>query len=273
MIAGKTWREVRLMTLVYAAILILMMVPAVFVWPDLYADLQRPSAMAKAVGSMGEFMQRAMDALRNKDEDFAYLSYMALQLFFKGGNVAGIAAGVLIGTGLFAREREAMTFEFLLSRPVSRAKLLWQKVWPCVIAIVLPIFVANCLAIPISRRIEFGLPLERVLWCSLHNALFVLLIFLLTVIASIRCRVQAHAAFWIGGLVIVQLAIYFIPVLRLGSMFRLSDFDWYGPIMAGNRGPAQMFDLFTEAGLSSWLVLGAVALYGIAYWQLRRAQL
>src|SRR5690606_31768238 len=34
-VAGKTWREVRLMTLVYAAILILMMVPAVFVWPDL----------------------------------------------------------------------------------------------------------------------------------------------------------------------------------------------------------------------------------------------
>ena len=273
MIAGKTWREVRAMTLVYTAILILMMVPAVYVWPDLYADLQRPSAMAKAVGSMGEFMQRAMDALRNRDEDFAYLSYMALQLFFKGANVAGIAAGVLLGTGLFAREREAMTFEFLLSRPVSRGAILWQKVWPCVIAIVVPIFLANLLAIPVSRRIEFGLPLDRVLWCSLHSALFVLLVFGLTVLASIRCRVQAHAAFWVGGFVIAQLAIYFIPVLRLGSLFRLSDFDWYGPIMAGNRGPAQMFDLLHEPGLTSWLLLALALLYGVAHWQLRRAQL
>ncbi|MFM1873057.1 MAG: family transporter protein [Planctomycetota bacterium] len=273
MIAGKTWREVRFMTLVYAAILALMMVPAVLVWPDLYADLQRPSAMATAVGGMGDFIKRAMDAMRNRDEDFAYLSYMALQLFFKGTNVAGIAAAVLLGTGLFARERESMTFEFLLSRPVSRSTILWHKVWPCLVAIAVPIFAANALAVPMSERIGFGLPLDRVLWCSLHGALFVVLVFLLTVIASIRCRVQAHAAFWVGGFVIVQLAIYFIPVVRHASIFRLSDFDWYGPMMAGNRGPLQMFDPLRHEGLTTWLVLAAIALYAIAWRQLKKAEL
>lgn len=273
MIAGKTWREVRYLTLAYAAILLLIIVPAVLVWPNLYADLQRPSAMATAVGSMGEFIKRAMDALRDRDEDVAYLSYMALQLFFKGSNVGGIAAAVLIGTGLFAREREAMTFEFLLSRPVSRRAILWQKVWPCSLAIALPIFLANLLAAPLSRQIDFGLPLDRLAWCSLHNALFVLAIFLLTVIASIRCRVQAHAAFWVGGLVIVQLAIYFIPVLRFGSLFRLSDFDWYGPIMAGNCGPVQMFDPLHHPAFSFWLLLANLLLYALAQRQLTKAEL
>ncbi len=273
MIAMKTWREVRFMTLVYLAILALMMVPAVLVWPDLYADLQRPSAMATAVGSMGDFLRRAMDALRNPDEDFAYLNYMALQLFFKGANVAGIAAAGLLGTGLFAREREAMTFEFLLSRPISRASILWHKFWPCTLAIAIPIFVASVLAVPLSERIGFGLPIDRVLWCSVHNALFVLLVFLLTVLASIRCRVQAHAAFWVGGFVVVNLAIYFIPVVRLGSLFRLSDFDWYGPIMAGNRGPWQMFDPWHHEGLTSWLLLANLALYLLAWRELRKAEL
>jgi ABC-type transport system involved in multi-copper enzyme maturation permease subunit len=272
-IAAKTWREVRVMAIVYFAILALLMVPAVLVWPSLYDDLQRPSAMAKAVGGMGEFMKRALDAMRDRDEDFAYLSYMAIQLFFKGCNVAGIAAAVLLGTGLFARERESTTLEFLLSRPVSRGRILWEKVWPCALAVVVPIFGANALAVPLSAVIDYGMPLDRVLWCSLHASLFVLGVFLMTVLASIRCRVQAHAAFWVGGFVIIQLALYFVPIARVTSMFRLSDFDWYGPIMAGNRSPAQMFDLVGDAGFTTWVLLAVLCLYGVCHWQLRRLEL
>lgn len=273
MIARKTLFEIRVMALVYFAILVLMMVPAVLVWADLYADFQRGSAMAKALGSMGDFMKRAISAMGSRDEDFAFLSYMALQLFFKGANVAGIAAAVLLGTGLFAREREAMTLEFLLSRPISRSRILWQKVWPCLLAIAVPIFVANWLAIPVSHKQGYTLPFGAVTWSSLHASLFAIDVFLLQTIASLRSRVQANAAFWVGGFVIVQLAIYFIPVLRLGSMFRLADFDWYGPILAGNRAPTQMFDLVHHSGLTSWLALAAVALYGTALWLLRRLEL
>lgn len=273
MIAMKTWREVRVMALVYLVILVLMMVPAVLVWPSLHADLQRPSAMLQAFGRMGEFLGRAVDAMRNPDEDIAYLSYMALQLFFKGANVAGIAAAVLLGTGLFAREREAMTFEFLLSRPVSRGSLLWQKVWPCALVVVLPIFVTSLVAVPMSAAIGFGLPLGPLLWCSLHNSLFVLVVLQLTVLASLQSRVQAHAAFAIGGFVIVNLAMYFIPTVRVVSLFRLSDFDWYGPIMAGNRGAAELFDPLRHAGLSTWLVLALGLLYAYTHRRLNRLEL
>jgi ABC-type transport system involved in multi-copper enzyme maturation permease subunit len=272
-IAGKTWREIRGMALAYLAILALILIPAVQVWPDLYSDFQRGSAMAKAFGSIGDFAKRITDALGARDEDFAYLSYMALQMYFKGTNVAGIAAAVLLGTGLFARERESMTLEFLLSRPVSRAAVLWGKVWPCLLAVTVPIFLANWVAIPLSQNIGFALPFERVTLCSLHAAAFVCCVLLLTVLASIFCRLQVHAAFAIGGLVIVELVIYFIPVLRQGSAFRLSDFDWYAPIMAGNRGLRQMLDPIWYPGLTAWLLLACVLAYLAALWALRKLEL
>ena len=39
MIAGKTWREIRVMALVYLLILELLAVPVILLWPDLYNDL------------------------------------------------------------------------------------------------------------------------------------------------------------------------------------------------------------------------------------------
>ncbi|GAB4151950.1 MAG: hypothetical protein Fur0037_20710 [Planctomycetota bacterium] len=272
MIAAKTWREIRVMAWIYFAILLLMLVPAILVWPDLYADLQRASAMAKAIGSWGEFMRRAIDAMKNPDEDFAFLSYMALQMYFKGTNVAGIAASVLIGTGLVARERETTTLEYLLSRPVSRGRILWQKTWPCLLALVIPIFLANWAAIPIARSIGYGLPFSGVTWCSVHAAAFVALLFVLTVLASVHCRIQAHAAFLVGGVVILELAIYFIPVLRVASLFRVSDFDWYGPIMSGNRPPSEMFDLFSGPGLTAWISIAAASIYALAHYRFARIE-
>jgi ABC-type transport system involved in multi-copper enzyme maturation permease subunit len=273
MIASKTWREISGMTLVYFIILAAMLIPAVSVWPDLYADFQRGSAMAKAFGSIGEFAKRITSALQSRDEDIAYLSYMALQMYFKGTNVAGIAAAVLLGTGLFARERESMTLEFLLSRPISRAAVLWAKVWPCLLAVTVPIFLANWLAIPMSNQIGFGLPFRAVTLCSVHAAAFTACFLLLTVLASVLCRVQTHCAFAVGGLVIVELAMYFVPVMRLSSVFRLSDFDWYGPIMAGNHGLRQMFDPFSHPGFTTWLLIAAVLLYLAALHALRRLEL
>src|SRR5690606_34373663 len=124
----------------------------------------------------------------------AYVNFCAVMLFFRSSNLVGTATAVLIGTGLFAREREANTFEFLLARPVSRSSLLWQKWWPCAVLLTVPIFLVNATALPWSWSIEYDLPVWELLLASVHATAFALTFLTLTMFVSIVVRVQAHVA-------------------------------------------------------------------------------
>ncbi|MEQ1632602.1 MAG: ABC transporter permease subunit, partial [Planctomycetota bacterium] len=133
MIARKTFGEVWLMTLVYALMLVILQVPIILLWPELYDDLKK-SALLRNAGF--DFLQRIGTGVTDRQEEVAYRNWIALMLFLRSVNLLGIAASVLLGTALFARERETQTLEFLLTRPVSRGAVLWQKSWPVVLCVV-----------------------------------------------------------------------------------------------------------------------------------------
>lgn len=269
MIARKTWREVRVMALVYLLILEVLLLPVILLWPDIYGDLQR-STFLRSVNF--DFIRQIGEGITSRNEHVAYLNWMALQLFFKGVNLAGIAAAVLLGTALFAREREAHTLEFLLARPVSRGRILWQKSWPVAICVMLPVFLANWSAILWSRHIDCTLPFWPLTLCCLHSSLFVLCFLAATTWVSVLCRVQAHVAFWVGGVTILNIGVYLIPRLRRYSLFHLSDYDWYAPLLAGNRRLLDMFDPFGHDGLTAWLLAATAVFYGLAWRSLRRLE-
>lgn len=271
MIALKTWREVRVMALVYLAILVILMLPVIFLWPDFQSDLQRSSVL-RSFANFADFAQRAVSGITDKNEDIAYLNWMALQLFFKGVNLAGIAASVLLGTALFAREREAHTLEFLLARPVSRGRILWAKSWPVALCVMVPVFLANWSAIWWSEMIDYHLPFWPLTLCCLHGALFVLCFLAFTTWVSILCRVQAHVAFWVGGITILSIGIYLVPRLRRFSLFHLSDFDLYAPLLLGNKGLRDMFDPIGSDGLTTWLCGATAVFYALAWRSLRRLE-
>lgn len=265
MIARKTWREVRGMTIAYALILELMLLPAILLWPDL-------RRAGSALGEMmpAEFMRDIFRQVMSPDDDAAYRAYMAVQMFFKGVNIVGVSAAVLMGTGLIARERENQTLEFLLARPASRSSILWGKFWVVAVAVAVPIFLTSWSAIPLSRipSVDHELPFGVVTIAAFHNACFVVMILALTTLFSVVARSQVHTAFWIGAVVIVQVAIYFVQEIRVASAFRLSDFDVYGPVMAGNRG---FLDLF--GGLTVWVLLATAVVYVAADRTFRRIAL
>ncbi len=269
MIAQKTWSEVRFMALVYVLMLMLLQIPVILLWPDVYDDLKK-SALMKNMAI--DFLQRIGSGITDSQEDIAYRNWIAVMLYFRSVNLLGIAAAVLMGTALFARERETQTLEFLLTRTVSRGAILWQKSWPTILCVVVPIFAVNYSAVFWSHRIELDLPWLPLTLASLHGSLFVLAILAFTTWVSVQCRVQAHVAFWVGGLVVLQIGIYLIPRFRPWSLFRMSDFDWYGPILAGNIGFADMFDPVHAAGHSAWIVLAIVAFYGLAWRSLRQLE-
>ena len=270
MIAGKTWREVRWMALAYLLILELLAVPVILLWPDFYPDLQRSTLLAN---SGADWMKRLGQAVGDKNEEIAYVNFCAVMLFFRSTNLVGVAAAVLFGTGLFAREREAQTLEFLLAQPVSRSRILWAKFWPCAICTTVPIFLVNLSALFWSRCIDLELPVTELMLASLHAAIFVLAFLAATTWLSVRCRVQAHVAAWVGAFAIVQIGVYLTQRIRQFSIFHLVDFEWYGPVLSGNTPAWEMFDPVRGHGFTTYVLAAAVLFYGLAWRALQKAEL
>jgi ABC-type transport system involved in multi-copper enzyme maturation permease subunit len=265
MIARKTWREIRGMAFAYTLILELLLLPAVLLWPNLRRGGNVIVEMMPA-----EFLRDMMREVMSTDSDAAYRAYMAVQMFFKGVNMVGIAAAVLLGTGLIARERENQTLEFLLARPVSRSRILWDKFWVVAVAVAIPIFVTSWTAAPLSRlpSVDETLPLGPVTLCAMHNTAFVWAVLALTTLFSVMARSQVQVAFWIGAVIIANVAVYFVQEIRVASLFRLSDFETYGPIMAGQHGFEQVFWPKTV-----WLLLATSIVYAVADRLFRRTPL
>ncbi len=253
-IAGKTWREVRVLTYAYTLLLLLGLLAAVLMWPTLRNE-------AAAIGRMlpAKFLQRIAEAIASPSGDQAYRAYMAMQMFFKGTNIVGLAFAVLVGTGIVARERETQTLEFLLGRPVARAQVLLQKVTVVAAALVVPIVLTSLAAIPLSWIVEENLEFVPVFIGSLHAAAFALVFLAATTVASVLLRTQVHVASAIGAIIVLQVVVYFVQQIRIVSVFRLSDFDVYGPLLMGQSGPG---DLVLSTTL--WLLGAAVALYLLA---------
>lgn len=267
MIAGKTWREVRVMALAYLLILELLAVPVLLLWPDIYADLQRSSLM-RNIGV--DWLKRIGEGVSGRNEDIAYLNWCAVMLFFRSTNLVGLAGAVLFGTGLIARERENQTLEFLLARPVSRGHILWHKFWPCAVCLVVPIYLVSASAIFWSWQIDLDLPRWELFLASTHAAVFTVCFLAATTWVSVVSRVQAHVAAWIGAFAVLQIGAYLTQRVRPYSLFHLVDFEWYGPILAGNTPASEMFNPFASHGFTAWLLLATVGLYLLAWRALAR---
>jgi ABC-type transport system involved in multi-copper enzyme maturation permease subunit len=257
------------MALAYLLILELLCVPVILLWPDFYPDLQKSTLFAS---SGIDWVKRIGEAIGGKNEEIAFVNYCAIMLFFRSTNLVGLAAAVLLGTGLFAREREAQTFEFLLARPVSRGHILWAKFWPCSLCVTLPLFAVNFSAIFWSHRVDLDLPPWELLLGSVHAASFVLMFLAFTTWISVLCRVQAHVAAVVGAVAIVQIGLYLTQRIRPYSLFRLADFDWYGPLLSGNIKAWQIFDPVNGFDYTTYVLVATLLFYGLAWRALRRAE-
>jgi len=264
-IANKTLREIWPLAIIYLVVIEALLLPPIWLWPDLYDVFQKTSILDRFLGATVPGI-KIKESITSRDPDVAYSSFMAIQIFFKGVNLCGIAAAVLMGTGIIARERENQTLEFLMARPVSRSWILWSKFWVIAVAVVVPIFLSTWSAIPISWEIDETLPFANLTLGAFHSSVFVLMILALTTLCSVVFTNQLHTAATVGAVVVVELAIYFIQTIRVSSMFRLSDFEIYGPIMLSNTNFSTLF-----WDCTFWMILATVVLYGAADWLFRRA--
>lgn len=251
-IAAKTWQEAKVVTLLYTVLLEVNILLAIWLWPDFKPE-------AAAFGRMIRPLRPMFDAIANPNEELAYNAYMALQLFFKGTSIIGLSFAVLLGTGMIARERENQTLEFLLGRPIGRSRVLFSKFAVIAVAMVVPIVLTSLSAAPLSWMIDAQLDWRRLLAASVHASAFALLFLAATAIGSVLCRNQVHVAAAAGAFIVLQVILFFIQTIRAISVFRLADWDIYGPLMLGSGMFGQIF-----LDRTLWVLLATVLLYVVA---------
>jgi ABC-2 type transport system permease protein len=259
MIAANTWREIRLISLLYVLLLESLLVIAIVEWPPLRDKTETLAPLQQLLPA--DFMKRWVADVMSRDVDVAYGAYVAIQ-------IVGLACACLFGTALIARERENRTLELLLSRPVSRSRILLAKFAVCSAAIVVPIFATSWSAIPLSWAIDENLAFWPVTLGAAYASAYCLVFLALTGAFSVRLRTQIGVAFVVGAVVIFQVGLYFVPQVRAYSVFRLSDYDVYSPILAGNVSASSL--LFGNGGA---LLLALAVTYCIADRLFQRAEL
>jgi ABC-type transport system involved in multi-copper enzyme maturation permease subunit len=254
-IAGKTWKEVRALALLYVTLLSSLLVLALAYWPEAREILEKKGEFYRMLAPTEALKKFFQDAASHV-ESAAYAAYIGIQHYFKALSIVGIACAVLLGTGTIAKEKERGSFEFLASRPVSRTAILWPVTWVLSLCLIVPIF-ATSLIIPwLSPISGQTLPIHGLLQAAVHSSLFVEMFLLLTLLLSVLMKTQVQVATGIGALVIFQVGIFFVPGIRNTSIFKLTDYEIYQFMVPGNLDYSAFF-----WSTDIWLVLANVVLF------------
>ena len=265
MIVRKTCRELWPMFLIYVIEMELLLFTAIALWPDI-----------KTVGDKLGYLLPLTIKLMNKSvfRDVLqaignYGDYYTLQAFFKGVNICGTSAAVLVGTGLIARERENHTLEFLMTRPISPSRILFEKFTIASIGLVIPIFLVCWSGVPLSAwLVGEELSFAGVTLAAMHASIFILCILAVTTLCSVIFRLQAHTAAVAGIFVVLNAALFFIQTARKYSLFQLSDIKVYAPWIAGDPNASDL-----ALWMQMWMIGGIVLLYLITDRLIRRIEL
>jgi len=250
MLFRQALQEHRFLAIGYFLLLLLNALAGTFFWPELRDNF--PEAIKFIpIEPLQDFV-RAF-------ERYGYWAYFSVQHYFKGAGMFGIAAAGMIGSGIVAREVDRRTAEFLLSRPVSRARILFTRWLAGAVLLLVPYLAVAVISWAVAPRVDEHLRLGLVLEGSIYTYLFVLMAFTGTMALSTRFSHQLKAGLLVLGLLMMQLAIYMIDKLWDYSLYNLIDLDITLP-MDGGPFP------WLEAG---WLSAFTMLFYGLALWGFR----
>lgn len=176
-----------------------------------------------------------------------YPGYYLIQHFFKALNVLGSVGCVILGMGVVAREAENRTIEILLSRPISRTKILIESFLVGAVLIFAIVFLSALSGIWFSVWIEEELPLATILLCSAQSAAFLILLFAITIWVSTLCSEQSKVVFGTAGVFVLMFLLYFVKGINKLSLYQLNDLSLFLDIHRTQGLPILEFSIVIAA--------------------------
>ncbi len=208
----------------YMIILEAAMVAAILYWPKFSGNI--PS-IAKLVpfASLSRLVENISIG--------GYWPYFTIQHFFKGGAMFGMAASALFSSILIARDADQRTAEFLLSKPISRKRILGIRFTTASVLLCAPIFISSISAIFISKYIGENLQLSALMMASAYISIVLISVLSLGCWVSSISTHQMKPVFVVVGFVLFQFAFYLVDVLNKYTVFKLIDTERLSPIAKG----------------------------------------
>lgn len=221
----RQWlRDTWWIALGYLVILELAMVAAILYWPKFRDNMP---AIAKLV---------PFDSLKRLMESVAiegYWPYFAVQQWFKGCSLFGVAVAAFLASGIVARDADQKTAEFLLSRPISRTRVLLTR-WSIAVALVtIPVYLTSISAIWISPVVDERLGWGDILISSTYMSLFLVMLVTFTTLISAMSSNQMRAGIILIGLILLNFAFYLIQEVDEISLFKTIDVMVFMEIRSG----------------------------------------
>ncbi|MDO4275470.1 MAG: ABC transporter permease subunit [Eubacteriales bacterium] len=241
---------------IWTGVIVFMMVMCMFLYPEMKTQMQSVNDLFAGMGSFTAAF--GMDKVSFGE----VMGFYAIE----GGNMLGIGGGffaAFLGIGMLAKEEKERTAEFLLSHPVTRTSVVFQKL----LAVAVQIIVMNLIVIIGSvvsfKMIKEELPVTE--FALLHIAFLVMQL-------EIACICFAVSAFLRRGSMGIGLGLaavmYFLNIIcnlsdKAEALKYITPFAY-----------AEASDIVADAAIDGTL-MGLGIAYGVigaavAWWWYRR---
>ena len=209
----------------YFIILEAALVAAILYWPKFRDNMP-------AIANLVPFdsLQRLMESV----EIEGYWPYLAVQQWFKGCSLFGLAAAAFLTSGVVARDADQKTAEFLLSRPISRKRVLLTRWMAASCLVIIPVYITSITAIWISPAVDEQVSWSDVLLSSTFMSLFLLMLVTFTAMISAMSSHQLKAGIILIGFILLNFAFYLIQEIDEISLFKTIDVWVFMEIQAGD---------------------------------------
>jgi ABC-2 type transport system permease protein len=186
-----------------------------------------------------------------------YWPYFAVQHWFKGCSLFGVAAIAFMGSGIIAREADQRTAEFLLSRPITRRRVLMSRFTVLSLATIVPVYLTSITAIWFSGEVNEFMGWGETLLAATYMSCFLLTLCGLCTLISAMSTNQFRAGTILIGIVLANFAIYLVQSIDRFSLFKTIDIWAFMHIHTGNTpwGMVAIFlaVTFVELVLADWI--------------------
>ncbi|MFM7282538.1 MAG: ABC transporter permease subunit [Planctomycetia bacterium] len=191
-----------------------LLIGALAYWPQFSENLDKLRSLIPL-----PVLQQMADEI----EASGFPAYLAGQHFFKGANSIGGLFAVLFAMFAVALEVQRGTLEIWLARPVSRARLFFERWLAGAFWLVLPVF-ASTLSVPLlAGYIDERVAVWPLILSASHQSLFLLSIYAPTFLLSCWWANPLGIGSAMLLLALFQMSLYLIETLTHYSYFRLAD--------------------------------------------------
>lgn len=237
-------RQGKVSLIIWTAAIAFLMTVCIFMFPEMKGEMQEVGGMFSSMGSFTEAF--GMDRI-----DFGTLAgFYAVEC----GNILGLGGAffaALCGISALAKEEKEHTAEFLLTHPVSRKRIVTEKL--CAVMVQIVILNLAVLGTALLSTLAIG---EEILWKEmllLHLAYFLLQIEIAGICFGISAFLR-HAGLGIG--LGIAAGMYFLNIIA-----NIADAAEFLKCITP-FGYAEGADIVTDGRLACSLVLLGMA-YGL----------